>query len=518
MSSWKAEEHNMTLTSTSTGSRVTHALSAVLVVCCTGFLAMTPAATATGVRLLTNALIMTGTGTPVPSPGYVETVINDFIAPTVPDSYDPVAVTTPERLLGINSSVDGVTALETAMAENNCSQGGQSCVIFGYSQSTVITMVEKARLQQRLAAGEEIPNVTFIGIGVGNRPNGGIAERLSGITIPVADFTFNGPSPAGNSIPTIDIARQYDGLADTPEFLLNPVADLNAVLGVIFIHGMYTDVVSLDPASPHYVGNLTPEKLGDTTYYWIPTPDLPMLAPLRLLGVPEPVLDIVQPFLKVLVEAGYDRSIPFSTPTPAQMIPVIDPVTFSIELASATLEGINNAAKIIGAELPGYAALQQRLAAAQAWSATTIGVPYRNVVTTINDAFNPFQIFAQIEGPVARQFDKVLDDVGITQLLGKIVNPPVPARSASMKSKVQSAVVSSNSATDLATAAGAEQSNPRLHSLFGARSNTATKAGALSTAGNRSSQSRSSIEARNLKPHKSLDARTAHPRPSHNAH
>jgi PE-PPE domain len=433
-------------------SRFAGWLSAVLVVACTSLLAATPTVSM-AVRLSTNALIMNGTGTPVPTQQFMETVINDFIAPTVPDSYDPVAVTTPEHVVGINQSVaGGVTALETAMAQNGCSEAGQSCVIFGYSQSTVITMIEKAKLQQRLAAGEDIPNVTFIGIGVGNRPNGGIAERLSGVTIPIADFTFNGPSPDTNSIPTIDIARQYDGLADTPEFLVNPIADLNAVLGVVFVHAKYADVVSFDPASPNYVGQLTPETHGDTTYYWIPTADLPLLDPLRALGVPEPVLDIVQPFLKVLVEAGYDRSVPFSTPTPAQMIPVIDPVTLSIELASATLEGANNAAKIVGAELPGYAALQQSLAAAQAWSATTIGGPYRTVVNAVNHAFNPFQIFASIEGPLARQFDRALDAVGISQVLGRIVNVPAPAQSASTNNKIVSAITGTASAPTVTTA------------------------------------------------------------------
>jgi PE-PPE domain-containing protein len=51
------------------------------------------------------------------------------------------------------------------------------------------------------------------------------------LVIPFFDFSFNGAADDSSEYPitTIDIARQYDGPADTPEFLLNPIADLNAI-------------------------------------------------------------------------------------------------------------------------------------------------------------------------------------------------------------------------------------------------------------------------------------------------
>jgi PE-PPE domain len=417
--------------------RLGRSLGVALALGCTTVLATTPT-TSSGVRLLANALIMDGTTFPTPSQGFMESAISDFIAPSTPGSYIPVAVRTPEQIFGINQSVsDGVADLEAAMVENGCTPG-QSCVVFGYSQSTVITMIEKAKLQQEMAAGEPVPNVTFVGIGVGNRPNGGIAERLSGIVIPFVDFTFNGASPDDpeHPIKTIDIARQYDGLADFPEFPLNPVADANAVLGVVFVHLLYGEEVSLDPNSPDYVDGTVKQQDGDTTYYWIPTAELPLFDPLRLAGVPESVIDIVQPFAKVLVEAGYDRSVAFGEPTPAQLIPTIDPVTFSIELAAATLEGADNAAKLVGGELPGYAALKQQLSAAQASSAAAIGVPYHDVVSSINDAVNPFQTFAQIEGPLATQFDGVVNGLGVPRLLNQVIDPVLTPITAWAEDKV----------------------------------------------------------------------------------
>lgn len=59
----------------------------------------------------------------------------------------------------------------------------------------------------------------------------------------------------------------------------------------------------------------------------------------------------------MLVEAGYDRSLPFGAETPAQLIPTLDPVTFLIEFARALLQGANNAFGLVGAELPGFAPL-----------------------------------------------------------------------------------------------------------------------------------------------------------------
>ena len=108
--------------------------------------------------------------------------------------------------------------------------------------------------------------------------------------------------------------------------------------------------VSLAPdpsTSPAYQ-----EQHGDTDYYFFETQDLPLFGPLRTLGVPEPLIDVVEPFFRVIVELGYDRSIPPWEPTPARLIPTLDPVTVATDLVNAIGEGINNAAALIGAPPP----------------------------------------------------------------------------------------------------------------------------------------------------------------------
>ena len=77
-----------------------------------------------------------------------------------------------------------------------------------------------------------------------------------------------------------------------------------------------------------------------------------MFAPLRSLGVPESLIDVVEPFFKVIVDLGYDRSIKPWEPTPARLIPPLNPATVAADLVNAIGEGINNAAALIGAPAP----------------------------------------------------------------------------------------------------------------------------------------------------------------------
>jgi hypothetical protein len=154
---------------------------------------------------------------------------------------------------------------------------------------------------------------------------------------------------------------------------------------------------------------------GDATYYLIPTQTLPLLDPLLDLGVPQSVLNIVQPALQVIVEAGYDRSIPFGDPTPFELIPTLDPVTFTLEFGNGVVEGADNAFELFGAQLPGAAELESALASAETWSEQAIGVPYEQVVSELNNAFNPFTDLIDLERPIGEAIEDVLMATGVQQ-------------------------------------------------------------------------------------------------------
>ena len=57
---------------------------------------------------------------------------------------------------------------------------------------------------------------------------------------------------------------------------------------------------------------------------------------------------MVEPFVREIVELGYDRSIKPWEPTPARLIPTLDPATVATDLVNAIGQGINNAAALIG--------------------------------------------------------------------------------------------------------------------------------------------------------------------------
>ena len=149
------------------------------------------------------------------------------------------------------------------------------------------------------------------------------------------------------------------------------------MLGFFYVHTYPFDVsLAPDPSTPPPIHT----EYGDTDYYFFETEDLPLFGPLRTLGVPEPLIDVVEPFFKVIVELGYDRSIKPWEPTPARLIPPLNPVTVAGDLVDAIGEGVTNAATLIGAPKP-PAVTHDDLTAPQ----RTVG---REVATTTRDRLN----------------------------------------------------------------------------------------------------------------------------------
>lgn len=140
-------------------------------------------------------------------------------------------------------------------------------------------------------------NVTFILMGNSTRKYGG------------ADNEFGVSQPSQYHV--IDIAREYDPVADFPDNGFNLLAVANALSGFITLHD-YRDVDINDP------NNIVWDE-GNTTYVLVPTENLPLLNPLRLIGL-NALADQLNGPLKEIVDQGYDRSyIPEDarpTPTP----------------------------------------------------------------------------------------------------------------------------------------------------------------------------------------------------------
>jgi len=304
------------------------------------------------------ALIMGGTGLPTPPQSYVDAVENLYLAPNGYGAYTPQVLTTPEQaypITGVNSlpvdtsAAQGVTILNSAI--NQQIAAGNHVVVFGYSQGAAVASQEEAQL----ATSSNPPSsdqLSFILVGDPSNPNGGINQRFAvpgaPLSFPSLGTTFNLAPAASNTYPTAVYTQEYDGFADFPQYPINLLSDLNAYVGIFTQHFAYAD---LTPQQISSAIALPTEGDTTTTYYMIPTANLPLLAPVRLIPlIGNPLADLLQPDLRVLVNLGYGSITngwspgPANVPTPFGLFPTdINPVDVLTALAKGIPQGVTNA-------------------------------------------------------------------------------------------------------------------------------------------------------------------------------
>ena len=217
-------------------------------------------------------------------------------------------------------------------------------IFSGGSQGAVVVSLYKREFNQAWAKRpQKAPDIVFGLIANPMRPNGGILERFAPLgTIPIVGLTFYGASPtqtagAGQGeITTYDIARQYDGFSDFPTNPLFVLSDINAVMGIVSVHPDVSTVSMQDA--------VLQDEYGDTRYYIIPTYPVPLLMPLEeQIPTVGPILaDTLDPAVRLLVEAGYDRTISPGQPTPANFLYFPNPIALGENLLIAIPTGLDN--------------------------------------------------------------------------------------------------------------------------------------------------------------------------------
>ena len=271
---------------------------------------------------------------------------NRSTSPPISTGYTPVGVYTPEQFwpegitqLTFGQSVsDGVTLLNAALVAQLAA--GNSVVVFGYSQSASIATIEMRNIAALPSAEQPRPGqLSFVMIGDPNNPDGGIIKRFSGLYIPFLNVAFDGATPSDFAAAIYSI--QYDPITDFPQYPIDVLADVNALLGFFYLHGTYPDLTATQLATATLLPT-SPGYDGDTKYYLIPTKTLPLLEPLIQLGVPAPIIDLIQPVLKVLVDLAYTNGYA-NVPTPAGLFPSINPIALVAKLFRAVEQGIHDA-------------------------------------------------------------------------------------------------------------------------------------------------------------------------------
>jgi hypothetical protein len=308
---------------------------------------------------------------PVANPDYVNGATKYYIDQTTlckVQSCTAQPVITPEEFwpftgsndLKIDKSIaEGTTIIDGAI-QHGLTATSDPIVVFGDSQSSSILTHEKRDLAGLSAADKS--RLTFELVANPNRPNGGLLQRIAPLTIPILDLTGSGATPTNTGIATVDIAFQYDPIADFPRYPLNLLADLNTLAGR-GIHSSYmTGLNSYTEAELIQAVNdpANQQTYQDTTYVTIPAKRLPLVVPLLAFGkatglsaVTTPIVDLVEPTLKVLVELGYDRSISYGQPARLGLFPKINVPKLVTDLHAAAKEGVHAALADIGAPCAG---------------------------------------------------------------------------------------------------------------------------------------------------------------------
>jgi hypothetical protein len=306
------------------------------------------------------ALVMGPSGLPLPPPSFVSAVNSLYIQPNSLGALAQVLYT-PENLFPTSPGIyamtfdqsvsQGIAILNGAIFQQIAA--GNTVTVFGYSQSAVISSLEMQNLAA-LPPGQRpsTSQLSFVLVGDPNNPNGGLFERFTGLSLPSVGFSFSGATPS-NLYPTTIYTQEYDGYADFPRYPIDLPADLNALFGVAFLHGNYANLSPMQVipvADGGQAIHLATQGPTMTNYYVIPTQNLPLLDPLRFLPVVgNPLADLVQPDLKVIVNLGYgDPNYGYSTspanvPTPFGLFPNVSPVTVLNDLAAGVPQGINQA-------------------------------------------------------------------------------------------------------------------------------------------------------------------------------
>ena len=263
-----------------------------------------------------------------------------------------IPIATPEGLYpltGVNSLTFDVSARQGVTILNSyinsaISSGATQINVFGYSQSANIVSQEMVALNpSNTPGGSGIPlgGLNFTLVGDVSNPNGGLLARFPGLSLPSLGLTFGLATP-DNSFPTKIFTIEYDGFADFPQYPLNVVSDVNAFAGIIELHGQYP---YMDPSTATLLTNTTGHPLTD--YYIYQTQNLPLLDPIRAIPViGQPIVDLIQPDLKVLVDLGYGSTTQGWSPNPPNVqtafgvIPPVSPGTVLSALASGTQQGM----------------------------------------------------------------------------------------------------------------------------------------------------------------------------------
>jgi len=158
-----------------------------------------------------------------------------------------------------------------------------------------------------------------------------------GAVAPSLDYRI--PPPVESQYDTEIFVSAYDSIADWPDRTDNWFAVANSLVGLATGH---TAVAFTNPrmVPPQNIRTTVNSRGAKTTTYLIPEEHLPLVLPLKYLGVPKETLMKLDAVLKPYVDAGYSRNDDPAT-APIQVDPVngYDPAAVTAPATQAAFGG-----------------------------------------------------------------------------------------------------------------------------------------------------------------------------------
>jgi hypothetical protein len=355
------------------------------------------------VSLAATALIVPGTGTPNANvvENFMENAVDRYMQGTFCGTEGGCDVIG-DNLIGINypasfwpipfpgwcrsgpggcekwnvSVEEGVSGLNAELIEQWTANPDENIAIFGYSQGGAVVSNEMRNLANLSPELKEQLQIVMIG-NIEN-PMGGLWPRLNILNILgelLLDATLGPPMITDTGIATTNIGFQYDPVAYSPKYWGNPLAVMNALAGLLNVHGRYllpnggspegtmpygyTDAelaaALADPDNIRYGGN---DPTSDNKYIMIPAKSLPLADLILSLAdatgttpFVKPLVDLFEPIAKVIVDLGYDFSGDPNVPQGLSVLP-FNPfqnwVEVGSKLVAAAGEGIQAFLKDLG--------------------------------------------------------------------------------------------------------------------------------------------------------------------------
>ena len=280
---------------------------------------------ASPVTLTTTVLAMGGLGYEDVDPDLIKRVLGGYFA----NVDDVVGLPWPGEMAPWNGTLTLGQSMAVGLVNMDAairSTPGPKIVI-GASGTTVVVDEEMRRLANDPTA-PPADELSFVVMGDANR---GVFRGFQGIKIPIFDYT---PVVPVTKYDVMVVKGEYDGIGDWPDRWWNILADLNALAGTGLLQQIIPEEIVDEYAleewgSVHYdamfadLAKVPPKNIttstnalgGTTTTYLIPTADLPLLRPLKKLGVPPNVINTLTKVLQPIIDSAYYRNDPVSTGT-----------------------------------------------------------------------------------------------------------------------------------------------------------------------------------------------------------